>query len=98
MPEGAKSKVPLASNVTEPFATVIGVPTTAAMPSMPVIVAEEPSNESLVSTGILTVVSSFVVIASSAISTTAATVTLTVDDTRPPLPSLAVTTKLSLPL
>ncbi|CAB3714876.1 hypothetical protein LMG5911_05757 [Achromobacter spanius] len=67
------------------------------MPSMAVIVRPAFSKLSLPTTAMLTVVSSFVVIVSSVISTTAATVTLTVDRTKLPAPSPMLMMKLSLP-
>ncbi|MNG31704.1 hypothetical protein D3C84_1175550 [compost metagenome] len=55
------------------------------------------SKVSLATTAMLTVVSSSVVIVSLTISTTAATVTLTVDRLILPVPSSMLMTKLSLP-
>ncbi|CAB3667598.1 hypothetical protein LMG5911_03303 [Achromobacter spanius] len=92
-----KSKVPSAFKVTEPLATATGVPTTTAMPSMAVIVRPAFSKLSLPTTAILTGVSSSVAIVSLTISTTAETVTLTVDCVTLPSPSSMLTMKLSLP-
>ncbi|MNT05400.1 hypothetical protein D3C72_1400190 [compost metagenome] len=89
--------MPSALSVTEPLATAIGVPTTAAMPSMAVMLRPAFSKLSLLTTAMLTVVSSSVVIVSLAISTTAATVTLTVDRITLPVPSSMLMTKLSAP-
>ena len=89
--------MPSAFSVTEPFATATGVPTTTAMPSMAVMLRPAFSKLSLPTTGMLTVVSSLVVIVSSAISTTAATVTVTVDRITLPAPSPMLMMKLSLP-
>ncbi|MNT44418.1 hypothetical protein D3C72_1809440 [compost metagenome] len=89
--------MPSAFNVTEPLATRTGVPTTTAMPSMAEMVRPAFSKLSLVTTAILTVVSSSVVMVSLMMSTTAATVTLTVDRLILPAPSSMLMTKLSLP-
>ncbi|CAB3714930.1 hypothetical protein LMG5911_05760 [Achromobacter spanius] len=94
---GVKSKVPSAFSVTEPLATTTGVPTTTAMPSIAVMARPAFSKLSLPTTAMLTVVSSFVVIVSLTISTTAATVTLTVDCVTLPSPSSMLMMKLSLP-
>ncbi|MNY64539.1 hypothetical protein D3C86_2016700 [compost metagenome] len=67
------------------------------MPSMAVIVRPAFSKLSLLTTAMLTVVSSSVVIVSLTMSTTAATVTLTVDRITLPAPSSMLMTKLSLP-
>ncbi|MNT82558.1 hypothetical protein D3C72_2223060 [compost metagenome] len=89
--------MPSAFKVTEPFATATGVPTTTALPSMAVIVRPAFSKLSLPTTAILTVVSSSVVMVSLTMSTTAATVTLTVDCVTLPAPSSMLMMKLSLP-
>ncbi|MNY54412.1 hypothetical protein D3C86_1902830 [compost metagenome] len=89
--------MPSAFNVTEPLATRTGVPTITAMPSMAEMVRPAFSKLSLPTTAMLTVVSSLVVIVSLTISTTAATVTLTVDRLILPVPSSMLMTKLSLP-
>ncbi|MNY03462.1 hypothetical protein D3C86_1360820 [compost metagenome] len=89
--------MPSAFSVTEPLATAIGVPTTAAMPSMAVIARPAFSKLSLPTTAILTVVSSSVVMLSLTMSTTADTVTLTVDRITLPAPSSMLMTKLSVP-
>ncbi|MNO07249.1 hypothetical protein D3C81_2293640 [compost metagenome] len=67
------------------------------MPSMAVMARPAFSKLSLPTTAMLTVVSSLVVIVSSVMSTTAATVTLTVDRMKLPAPSSMRMTKLSLP-
>ncbi|MNV81473.1 hypothetical protein D3C71_1751400 [compost metagenome] len=97
MAVGAKSKVPSALSVTEPLATATGVPTMMALPSMAVMMRPAFSKLSLATTAMLTVVSSSVVIVSLVISTTAATVTLTVERMTLPAPSSMLMTKLSLP-
>ncbi|MNI72270.1 hypothetical protein D3C73_1282020 [compost metagenome] len=89
--------MPSAFSVTEPLATAIGVPTAAAMPSMAVMLRPAFSKLSLLTTAMLTVVSSSVVIVSLTMSTTADTVTLTVDRMILPAPSSMLMTKLSLP-
>ncbi|MNR17381.1 hypothetical protein D3C85_1340370 [compost metagenome] len=94
---GVKSKVPSAFSVTEPLATATGVPTITALPSMAVMVRPAFSKLSLPTTAILTVVSSLVVIVSLTMSTTAATVTLTVDRITLPAPSSMLMMKLSAP-
>ncbi|MNR30293.1 hypothetical protein D3C85_1477410 [compost metagenome] len=89
--------MPSAFSVTEPLATATGVPTITALPSMAVMVRPAFSKLSLATTAMLTVVSSSVVIVSLVISTTAATVTLTVDRMTLPAPSSMLMMKLSLP-
>ncbi|MNR23052.1 hypothetical protein D3C85_1400480 [compost metagenome] len=79
------------------MATATGVPTMMALPSMAVIVRPAFSKLSLPTTAILTVVSSSVVMLSLTMSTTADTVTLTVDRITLPAPSSMLMTKLSLP-
>ncbi|MNL68683.1 hypothetical protein D3C87_1934500 [compost metagenome] len=92
-----KSKVPSAFSVTKPLATATGVPTTMVLPSMAVMVRPAFSKVSLLTTAMLTVVSSSVVTVSLTMSTTAATVTDTVDRLMLPAPSSMLMMKLSLP-
>ncbi|MNI93462.1 hypothetical protein D3C73_1514210 [compost metagenome] len=89
--------MPSAFSVTEPLATRTGVPTIAATPSMAVMARPAFSKVSLPTTAMFTVVSSLVVIVSLVISTTAATVTLTVDRITLPAPSSMLMMKLSAP-
>ncbi|MNY09916.1 hypothetical protein D3C86_1428650 [compost metagenome] len=89
--------MPSAFNVTAPLATATGVPTMMALPSMAEMTKPAFSKLSLPTTTMLTVVSSSVVMVSLTMSTTAATVTLTVDCVTLPAPSSMLMTKLSLP-
>ncbi|MNF07663.1 hypothetical protein D3C80_2078930 [compost metagenome] len=83
--------------MTEPLATATGVPTMTALPSMAVMLRPAFSKLSLPTTAMLTGVSSLVVIVSLVISTTAATVTVTVDRLMLPAPSSMLMMKLSAP-